>query len=160
MTLTHNVMQFALAHCLLHEMRQPHAIEAKGLHLAVLTVATKPSSCSTRWNFSTAFRRDGLYTEWPVSFSGSRLMLALVGSGRKSLASARAKSGVSFTPSIRTTSTNRCSRPSRCSTSPNASLYSHRMKSFHPTLRDSDLHTLCSALSERSPLCPTVSSAA
>lgn len=94
-------------------------------YLAVLMVAMSPSSVSTLWNSSTASLLDARNKAWPVSLYGSKLMLARVGSGLNKAAKALASSGVSFIPSIRTTSTNKCSLRLDCKTSAKASLYEH-----------------------------------
>ena len=57
-------------------------------------------------------------------------MLARVGSGLNKTASALASSGLSFNPSISTTSTNKCSLRLDCKTSAKASLWG---KAFVPT---------------------------
>ena len=77
----------------------------------------------TLWNSSTASLVDARNKSWPVSLYGSKLMLARVGSGLNKAASALASSGLSFIPSISTTSTNKCSLRLDFKTSANASLW-------------------------------------
>lgn len=95
-------------------------------HLGVLIVATKPCSFKIFWNSSTASRVDARNDACPVSLYGNRLMLERVGNGLSNEAKALAKSGLSFTPCIKTTSTNRCSRCLVLSTSAKASLREQR----------------------------------